>query len=104
MHYLSVFCICSALSYGAALREVRIAPQVAYVYGAGATHHLLFTAVYDDGTERDVTDQAVVTFDTPEVVETASPGQIKALKEGIAKLDAGMARSPLLRSTKPNLS
>jgi hypothetical protein len=86
MRYLSVFFIFSVFSFGAALREVRIAPQVAYIYGSGATHHLLFTAVYDDGTERDVTEQAAVTFDSPDVVETASPGQIKALKEGIAKL------------------
>jgi hypothetical protein len=88
MRFLSVFCIFSVLSYGAALREVRIAPQVSYIYGSGATHNLLFTAVYDDGTERDVTDQAAVTFDSPDVVETASPGQIRALKEGIAKLRA----------------
>ncbi len=88
MRFLSVFCILSVLSYGAALREVRIAPQVSYIYGSGATHHLLFTAIYDDGTERDVTDQAAVTFDSPDVVETASPGQIRALKEGIAKLRA----------------
>src|SRR6266851_3961041 len=88
MRFLSVFCIFSVLSYGTALREVRIAPQVSYIYGSGATHHLLFTAIYDDGTERDVTDQAAVTFDSPDVVETTSPGQIKALKEGIAKLRA----------------
>src|SRR5262249_18390479 len=86
MRLLPAFYIFSVLCYGATLREVRIAPQVAYIYGSGATHHLLFTAVYDDGAERDVTDQAVVTFDSPEVVATASPGQIKARKEGIAKL------------------
>ena len=36
MRYLSVFFIFSVFSFGAALREVRIAPQVAYIYGSGA--------------------------------------------------------------------
>src|SRR5438132_8539505 len=85
MRIASLLCIFCVLLSGAAVREVRIAPQVAYIPGAGATHHLLLTAVYDDGTERDVTEHAKVAFDSPDVVETASAGQIRALKEGIAK-------------------
>ena len=68
--------------------RLQIAPQVAYIHGAGSRHHLLFTAVYDDSSERDVTEQVKLTFDSPDVLETASQGQMKALKEGIAKLRA----------------
>ena len=88
MRLLSAFCLFSVLCSGARLREVQIAPQVAYIHGAGGTHHLLLTAVYDDGTERDVTEQVKLTFDSPDIIETGSPGQVKALKEGIAKVTA----------------
>src|SRR3984885_8304360 len=88
MRLLSAFCLFSVLCAGAQLREIQIAPQVAYIHGSGGRHHLLFTAVYDDGTERDVTEQVKLTFDSPDVLETAASGQVKALKEGIAKVRA----------------
>src|SRR6516164_4310786 len=88
MRFVSIFCLLPVLSSGAVLREVRISPQVAYIHGADATHHLLVTAVYDDGTERDVTDQAKVSFDSPTIIEATSLGQVKALKEGIVKIRA----------------
>src|SRR5580704_19323634 len=88
MRLLSAFCIFSALCSAAALREVQIAPQVAYIHGSGGRHHLLVTAVYDDATERDVTEQVKLTFDSPDVLETAPPAQVKALKEGIARVRA----------------
>src|SRR6266446_5983168 len=80
---LFLFC---AVSFTASVREIRIEPQVAYLHGAGAAHRLLLTAVYDDGTARDITTEARITFDAPAVVEAASAGEIKALKEGIAKI------------------
>jgi len=87
MRLTSIFCLFTALCSGAQLRELQIAPQVAYIHGSGGQHHLLFTAVYDDGSERDVTEQVKLTFDS-DVLEAAPSGQIKALKEGIAKVKA----------------
>ena len=86
MRFFSVVCLFSAVSFAGSLREIRIEPQVAYLHGAGSAHRLLLTAVYDDGIARDIAGEAKITFDAPAVVETASAGEIKALKEGIAKI------------------
>ena len=89
MRLLSAFCLFSVLCWGAQLREVQIAPQVAYIHGSGSSHHLLFTAVYDDGTERDVTEQVKLTFDSPDVLEMGSPGQVKARCHRAAQAHGG---------------
>src|SRR5689334_18007578 len=88
MRLAAAFYLSSALCCVASTREVRIEPQVAYIHGAGGTHRLLVTAVDSDGTRRDITQEAKLSFDAPDVVETAPPGQVKALKEGITKVRA----------------
>jgi hypothetical protein len=88
MRLLSIFCLFGAACCGATLSDIRIDPQVAYIDGAGGTHHLLVTAVYDDASERDVTGDAKLSFDSPDLLAVAAPGQVKALKEGIAKVKA----------------
>src|SRR5579862_2800794 len=82
---ITFFCVlCSAST----VRELRIDPQVAYIHGAGGTHHLLVTAIFDDGAQQDVTAQAKIVSDSPDVVETTADFQIRARKEGIAKVRA----------------
>lgn len=88
MRLSSAFFLFSALISAAPLRQIRIDPQVAYLRGAGTLHRLLLTAVYEDGAESDITGEAKLSFDSPDVIETASAGQIKALKEGIARITA----------------
>src|ERR1700730_17916035 len=86
MRFVSVLCLFTAFALAASLREIRIEPQVAYLHGVGGAHRLLLSAIYTDGAVRDITAEARVTFDDPAVIETDSPGQIKALREGIAKV------------------
>ena len=82
---ITFFCVlCSAST----VRELRIDPQVAYIHGAGGTHHLLVTAIFDDGAQQDVTAQVKIVSDSPDVIETTSDFQIRARKEGIAKVRA----------------
>jgi hypothetical protein len=88
MRLLAVFCLLSLPCSGAALRELRIDPQVAYLHGSGATHHLLFTAVYEDGTEHDITGEVKLSVDSPQVIRTIAAGVVEARKEGIAKVRA----------------
>lgn len=69
-------------------RELRIDPKVAYIHGPGNLHSLLVTAVYDDGTERDVSAQTSIQADVSGVVRQTSPVIFEAEREGIAKLRA----------------
>ncbi len=74
-----------------AVREIRMEPKVAYIHGPGHRHALLVTAVYDDGSERDVSAEASLHTDVPDVVRAAGPAIYEAEREGIARLLAEFA-------------
>ena len=73
---------------GGAAASLRIEPEAAFIQGVGNSHALLFTAVDADGTTRDVTEQAEVVFDVPDLLRQASPGVFESLGEGIVKVHA----------------
>jgi hypothetical protein len=73
---------------GAVLKTLRLEPPVAYIHGAGNAHTLLVTAIYDDGSERDVSAQAKLVADVADVVHSTGPAVFQAQREGIVKLRA----------------
>ena len=85
---IGVTVCCLADSAGAGLRELRVEPAVAYIHGTGNSHSLLVTGIYDDGTERDLSSQASLRADVPDVVRAAGTAIFEARREGIAKLRA----------------
>lgn len=71
--------------------SVRIDPDVAYIHGAGNSHSLLVTAVYDDGTEGDISDDAAISTDVQGVVSQTAPAVFQASREGIVRVRAEYA-------------
>jgi len=70
------------------VRKLVLEPTMGTVVGTGNRHHFLATAFFADGSERDVTEQASFSVDTPEVLRSVSPGLFEARREGISKLRA----------------
>ena len=72
----------------APVEKLLIEPSVAFIQGAGGSHTLLFTAVDADGRRRDVSEEAVIRFDTPDLLQQTAPGVFEAKQLGIVKLSA----------------
>lgn len=88
MRFLPALFSLNLLCSAATLSEVRMEPQVAFLHGPGSTHRFVLTAVYDDGTERDIAGEATLNVDLSDVAGSPAPGQIEAHGEGIAKVRA----------------
>jgi uncharacterized protein DUF1549/uncharacterized protein DUF1553/Big-like domain-containing protein len=64
------------------IASLSVFPEERILTGAGATHQLIATAKYTDGTSRDVTHLVQYSSNNPDVVQVSADGKIKALQAG----------------------
>ena len=64
------------------IASLAVFPEERILTGPGATHQLIATAKYTDGTSRDVTHLVQYSSNNPDVVQVSSEGKIKALQAG----------------------
>lgn len=64
------------------IASLSVYPEERILTGAGASHQLVATAKYTDGTSRDVTHLVQYSSNNPDVVQVSAVGKVKALQPG----------------------
>jgi Protein of unknown function (DUF1553)/Protein of unknown function (DUF1549)/Bacterial Ig-like domain (group 2) len=64
------------------IASLSVFPEERILTGAGATHQLIATAKYTDGTSRDVTHLVQYSSNNADVVQVSADGKVKALQAG----------------------